>query len=37
MKDAAALFDNTLKEESVTDADLTKIAEVSANVRAKAA
>lgn len=37
MKDAASLFDKTLKEESVTDADLTKIAEASANVRAKAA
>lgn len=37
MKDAASLFDKTLKEEFVTDADLTKIAEASANIRAKAA
>jgi ferritin-like metal-binding protein YciE len=37
MKDAASLLDKTLKEESVTDTDLTKIAEASANIRAKAA
>ena len=37
MKDAAALFDKTLKEESMTDEDLTKLAESSANARAKAA
>lgn len=37
MKDAAQLFDKTLQEESKTDEDLTKLAESSANTRAKAA
>ena len=37
MKEAAGLFDKTLKEEAMTDEDLTKLAESSANVRAKAA
>jgi len=35
--DAAKLFDKTLQEESKTDADLTKLADASANQRAKAA
>ena len=35
MKDAAKLLDETLKEESQTDADLTKLAETSANQQAK--
>ena len=35
LADAAALLDATLKEESKTDADLTKLAETSANERAK--
>ena len=37
MADAAKLFDATLQEEKKTDADLTKLAEASANQRAKAA
>jgi len=37
MKEAAGLFDKTLKEEAMTDDDLTKLAEASANARAKAA
>jgi ferritin-like metal-binding protein YciE len=37
MTDAAALFDATLKEETKTDGDLTKLADASANQRAKAA
>lgn len=37
MNDAARLLDETLKEESITDEDLTKLAEASANQRAKAA
>ncbi|KGF67389.1 hypothetical protein LL06_22535 [Hoeflea sp. BAL378] len=37
MKDAAKLLDETLKEESQTDTDLTKLADASANKRAKAA
>ena len=37
MKDAAALLDKTLKEETRTDEDLTKLAESAANARAKAA
>jgi len=37
MKEAAGLFDKTLKEEAMTDEDLTKLAESSANARAKAA
>ena len=34
--EAARLLDATLKEEAATDADLTKLAESSANERAKA-
>lgn len=37
MKDAAKLLDETLKEESQTDSDLTKLADASANNKAKAA
>ena len=37
MKEAAGLFDKTLKEEAMTDEDLTKLAESSVNARAKAA
>lgn len=37
MADAAKLFDATLKEETQTDQDLTKLADRSANQRAKAA
>ncbi|MEX4009939.1 YciE/YciF ferroxidase family protein [Neoaquamicrobium sediminum] len=37
MADAAKLLDQTLQEESKTDADLTKLADASANQRAKAA
>jgi ferritin-like metal-binding protein YciE len=37
MKEAAALLNKTLQEESKTDEDLTKLAEASANARAKAA
>ena len=37
MKDAVDLLDATLQEESKTDSDLTKLAEQSANDRAKAA
>ncbi len=37
MKDAAKLLDETLKEESQTDTDLTKLAEQDANARAKKA
>ena len=37
MKDAAALFDKTLKEETTTDADLSSLAQSLANVRAKKA
>ena len=37
MKDAAKLLDETLAEESQTDTDLTKLADASANNRAKAA
>jgi len=37
MTDAAKLLDKTLQEESKTDSDLTKLAEDSANRRAKAA
>lgn len=37
MADAAKLLDQTLQEESKTDADLTKLAHASANQRAKAA
>jgi len=36
MADAAQLLDATLKEESKTDTDLTKLADTSANDRAKA-
>jgi len=36
MADAASLFDASLKEESKTDSDLTKLADTSANDRAKA-
>jgi len=36
MADAAQLLDATLKEESKTDSDLTKLADTSANDRAKA-
>jgi ferritin-like metal-binding protein YciE len=36
MKDVAGLFDKTLKEETMTHELLTKLAEVSANARAKA-
>ena len=37
MADAAKLFDATLKEETQTDQDLTKLADRAANQRAKAA
>jgi len=37
LKDAVKLLDETLKEESKTDSDLTKLADASANQRAKAA
>jgi ferritin-like metal-binding protein YciE len=37
MADAAKLLDQTLQEESKTDSDLTKLADASANRRAKAA
>jgi ferritin-like metal-binding protein YciE len=37
LTDAANLFDQTLKEETKTDQDLTKLAELSANQRAKKA
>lgn len=37
MKDAAALLDETLKEEATTDEDLTSLAQSLANVRAKRA
>lgn len=37
LKDAAKLLEETLKEESQTDADLTKLADAYANNRAKAA
>ncbi|KQZ18555.1 hypothetical protein ASD50_22025 [Mesorhizobium sp. Root552] len=36
MADAAALLDATLQEEAKTDSDLTKLADASANERAKA-
>ena len=36
MNDAAKLLDATLQEESKTDSDLTKLADASANDRAKA-
>ncbi len=36
MKDAAALLDATLQEETATDSDLTNLADASANARAKA-
>lgn len=36
MTDAVALLDASLKEESKTDSDLTKLAETSSNARAKA-
>jgi ferritin-like metal-binding protein YciE len=36
LNDAARLLDATLKEEAMTDEDLTKLAETSANERAKA-
>lgn len=35
MKDAARLLDETLKEESQTDTDLSKLAESDANIRAQ--
>ena len=35
MTEAAALLDETLQEEAMTDEDLTKLAESSANMRAK--
>lgn len=35
MTDAAALLDATLKEETKTDSDLTKLADASANARAR--
>jgi ferritin-like metal-binding protein YciE len=35
LRDAAKLLDATLKQESKTDSDLTKLADASANVRAK--
>jgi ferritin-like metal-binding protein YciE len=35
MKDAARLLEETLKEESQTDTDLSKLAESDANIRAK--
>jgi ferritin-like metal-binding protein YciE len=37
MKDAAALLDKTLREEAMTDEDLTSLAQSLANVRAKKA
>jgi ferritin-like metal-binding protein YciE len=37
LKDAATLLDATLQEETKTDSDLTKLADASANARAKAA
>jgi ferritin-like metal-binding protein YciE len=37
LKEAAALLDATLQEEAKTDADLTALADASANQRAKAA
>ncbi len=37
LKDAVKLLDETLKEEAKTDSDLTKLADASANKRAKAA
>ncbi|MCB4919626.1 DUF892 family protein [Brucella intermedia] len=37
LSDAAKLLDQTLQEESKTDSDLTKLADASANRRAKAA
>ncbi|TWG53220.1 ferritin-like domain-containing protein [Aminobacter sp. J44] len=37
LKDAVALLEQTLEEESKTDADLTALADASANQRAKAA
>ena len=37
MKDAVKLLDETLKEEAQTDEDLTRIAETSANAKARAA
>ncbi len=37
MTDAASLLDATLKEETKTDSDLRKLADSSANSRAKAA
>jgi ferritin-like metal-binding protein YciE len=37
LNDAATLFDATLKEETKTDSDLTKLADASVNQRAKAA
>ncbi|MBU4530912.1 MAG: ferritin-like domain-containing protein [Desulfomicrobium sp.] len=37
LKDAAKLLDETLKEESQTDSDLTKLADASVNQKAKAA
>jgi len=37
LSDAAKLLDQTLQEESKTDSDLTKLADASANQRAKAA
>lgn len=37
LSDAAKLLDQTLQEESRTDSDLTKLADASANRRAKAA
>lgn len=36
MKDAAKLLDETLREETRTDSDLTKLAETAANPKAKA-
>ena len=35
MNDAAALLDETLKEKSKTDSDLTRLADMFANQRAK--
>jgi ferritin-like metal-binding protein YciE len=37
MKDAAALLDETLKEEATTDENLSSLAQSLANVRAKKA
>ena len=37
MRDAARLFDETLKEEAKTDSDLTRLAESDANQRARTA